>query len=782
MQTTNNQGRYFRYLQKKGGSMKWVWRSLGVILLVVILAGGSLYLIMWQTASDPPAEGQVAGLSGEVTIRLDDEGIPFITADTRADAFTALGYLHAHHRMFQMELVRRLVAGRLSEWFGEQAAGLDERQRTLGFYHMAAQDLKSLDPETSRLLEAYVAGINQWIGERKFHSPEFMVLMTRPDHWKPVDCLSILVYQTWFSHSLMDDDPTWQKLVEILGPDIIPSLTQPLPWEKTTLGMIQTLPGLAGVLPGPMTRASNSWVTSPVKSASGAAMHASDPHLPVASVPGFWYLVRMDTRDGLSVTGVTAPGLPLIAMGKSKVAAWSFTVASLDILDYYRFRQPSGDSLSILGPDGAEPLILRTDSVLVNGEDHPRLFTVRSTPVGPVLSQDSLGLIAIRWAGFDFSPAQMMKHALSLPDVTDFSSFRKAVTGFGALDVNWIYSDSAGHIGYQLGTPVPVREKSVLAFTLLDGANRDHRWKGYLNPEATPHQLDPETGWLASCNNRIVGPGYPHDLPGYYDPYRYLRISQLLAQDTVFTSGDFHRFQSDSVSSRAVQWKSLLSEGLRQAGEPVWADRIDQWNGTAGRDSQEATLFNQWWVELKRQLLEDSLGDEWKAGREAINQLLSRPVSVVTDDSRTPEAESLNDLSATAAKKVLAGGPVPVWGSVSLLEINHPLSVVPGLDVFLGLNRGPFALSGDGSSLNASFSHFDEERGVFLTDAAPSMRFVLDWSTPDSFSIIGNLGQSGNPFSDLYDNWLDNWLSGKGHVVGASPGTTRLAFRLVPVR
>lgn len=762
--------------------MKWIGRSLGVGFLILILLVGGAWLVMWQTASDPAPEVHVTGLSGQVTIRLDDEGVPFITASTRSDAFTALGYLHAHNRMFQMELVRRLVSGRLSEWFGDQAVRLDERQRRLGFYHMAKQNESALDSTTRRYLDSYVAGINQWIEERWFHSPEFLVLMTRPEKWKPVDCLSILVYQTWFSHSLMDDDPAWQKLVELFGPDIIPSLNQPLPWEKTTLGGDIMLPGLAGSLPGPMTKASNSWVTSASKSANGAAMHASDPHLPVSSVPGFWYLVRIDTEDGMSVTGVTAPGLPLVAMGKSDSIAWSFTVASLDVLDYYRFRQPDGDSLSVVGVKGVEPLQLRTDSIRVKGEDHPRFFTLESTPVGPVISKDSLGVIALRWAGFDFSPASMMKQALSLPDATDFESFRQAVTGFGALDVNWVYSDRTGHIGYQLGTPVPVREKSVLAFTLLDGANPDHRWKGYLSLQETPHKLDPASGWLASCNNRIAGPDFPHDLPGYYDPYRYLRISRLLGQDTVFTVADFHRFQADSVSSRAVQWKSLLSEGLRREGEKVWADRIDQWDGTAGRGSREATLFNRWWVELKRQLLEDSLGDEWQTGREAINQLLSRPVKEVTDHLKTPGVESLSEVSGAAAKAVLASGPVPEWGTVSLLEINHPLSVVPGLNAFLGLNRGPFSLAGDGSSLNASFSHYDAERGVFLTDAGPSMRFVLDWSSPDSFSIIGNLGQSGNPFSVLYDNWLDNWLQGNGHVVGRSPGSVQYEFRLMPVR
>src|SRR5687768_14656333 len=95
------------------------------------------------------------------------------------------------------------------------------------------------------------------------------------------------------------------------------------------------------------------------------------------------------------------------------------------------------------------------------------------------------------------------------------------------------------------------------------------------------------------------------------------------------------------------------------------------------------------------------------------------------------------------------------WGELCTLRIRHPLARVKILDTWLNLDRGPFPAAGDPGTLNANFHSYDEEKKQFHSNIGPSMRFVLDWSNLDAFTINGALGQSGNPYSPHYDDFLE---------------------------
>ena len=82
-------------------------------------------------------ELQLAGLEAPVTVMRDDKGMAYIYAQSGHDATMAQGFVTAQDRLFQMELLRLLSCGRMSELAGDAAKHLDIRSRTIGFYRNA---------------------------------------------------------------------------------------------------------------------------------------------------------------------------------------------------------------------------------------------------------------------------------------------------------------------------------------------------------------------------------------------------------------------------------------------------------------------------------------------------------------------------------------------------------------------------------------------------------------------------------------------------------------------
>src|SRR6185436_15455893 len=197
----------------------------------------------------------------------------------------------------------------------------------------------------------------------------------------------------------------------------------------------------------------------------------------------------------LNVVGVTYGGAPFVVMGHNDAIAFSFTVASVDVIDYY---------------DDAPRATIARESIRVKGEEQPRMLEVKSGERGVMIDEKT----SMHWAGFDFPPGELADAAYRLQRGKTFDDFRRAVTRFGALDANWIYSDRAGNIGYQLGVPIPIRDFD--SYVRQKASDPRSAWRGYRALDETPHALNPQQGFLASCNNQIVPPNWPYPIPGFY--------------------------------------------------------------------------------------------------------------------------------------------------------------------------------------------------------------------------------------------------------------------------
>ena len=738
--------------------MIWVKRCLIVcIILLATLWFGGRWLLSFSVA-DYSGVVVAKGIKENVEITFDKKGIPQIWAKTDRDMYYSLGWLHASERLFHAEIIRRYAYGELSEIVGDIAFNLDVKQRKIGFARKAAEDLSSLDPLYRAFIESYCNGLNDWVESRTILPPEFVIMGFEPRKWTPEDVATILYYQTWYSHEIMDDDEDFQELISIVGAGLDSVLLNEDTWSPSTISKNDEFS--YKTLPNMMSYASNAWAVSPSKSVSGHAMIASDPHLQVNSAPGFWYLAGLRSEEGTHFLGTTVPGIPVGIMGHNDSISVAFTVASVDLIDYYTEKKDPNDSLYVLRGDSHEKMQQHTESIFVKDEEVPRKVTVYKTSTGVVMNSDQTSVKTMHWAGFDFNVADILESMFKLNKAQNISDFRTNVVRLGALDVNWMYSDRKGNIAYQLASPVPKRNYNTYTVNIPSDSTT---FSSYYPLEETPHQINPKKGWLATCNNKITPEGWDYPLPGFYDNWRIMMAEKQLNAKPKFDQKDFEEMQMDITSGIAVKHKQLLIAGAKKLGENDLVTSLMEWDGKLISTEKRSVLFRYWWYFLPKAVFQDELGEKWEMGGSAIEKIIEQNVTHVIDNKHTAEKETIEDASAIALKEALKFKQKPF---ASIHKVKHMVfGDIALLDMWLDVNRGAFPAHGDAGSLNQNFTVYDKKTQDFHQEVGASMRYVLDWGNIDGFTIQTNLGQSGNPFSPYYDNFLADWQEGKRWVV-----------------
>ena len=723
----------------------WVSLVTVPVLMAAIWFGGRVWVA--GSAMEYSGQASLPGLDKPVEILFDGRGIPRIHARTDADALRALGWLHAGERLFQMELVRRIARGELAELFGGAALEMDLINRSFGFARRVEEDPPELQPQTRALLEAYVEGINARLAGAERLPPEFSLLRTSPRPWTVDDVLTVAYYQSFYATTLVQRiSEAWRVVVTHFGPESGQWLGGLHHW------MIPSVPALR------LTEGSNTWAVAPRRSASGAALHASDPHLEYNIAPGMWYAAGLHSQEGLNVLGVTAAGLPMINMGHNGDIAWAFTVAPVDLFEIWRQPRDPENPDQALGADGPEPILARTESFRIQGREVPQEWTFHYTPRGRVLEMNDDELLVMQWSGFELPIGELIENALNINKAHDFDSFRAAASQVGALSVNWSYTDRHGNIGYVQSTAIPKRRHSEY-FSVLDATNPDHGWDGFYPPEERPWAFNPEQGWLGNANNHAAGDDWPYDIPGFYKHLRMRRISALLSEDRLFDSEDMHAFQLDRVSDRALSWKGWLADVAENSGRDAIATELRAWDGNMRTDSETAGLFIRWWNYLPIALFGDQTQPGWRDMRVVLDEWLHTP-ELVAD-----LLEIDRDSAALAAlEDALKAGAWPL-GAVQDLTIQHPMAQNGLLDRWLNLTRGPIPMGGDAASLNVTYASFNPDSARLQARAGASMRYVMDWSDPDQFTLNLTLGQSGHPKSPHFDDFLPDFMGGNPWTV-----------------
>ena len=761
--------------------------ALLILLLATVIAGW-----FWLRTSLPQTRGtvEVDAVAASVEIVRDENGVPHIFAATPEDAYAALGYVHAQDRLWQMETMRRLGAGRLSEIFGKTTVGLDRYSRTFGLYRLAEAQVERLPPGDRRLLEAYARGVNAFLRSPSGAlPPEFVLLRHEPENWRPADSLvwarimAMRLSRNWGSELLR-----W-RMSRRLTPAQIRELwpdedgDAPITLSDRVRAASLPLDRLAGAVPEEFTSAdaSNAWAVSGSHTGSGKPILANDPHLGFGA-PILWYLAHLEA-PGLSLTGATVPGVPLLILGHNSRIAWGMTTTGGDLEDLFLEDIDPGNPDRYLTPDGPKPFQRRTEEIKVRGEASLTLH-LRETRHGPVISDlvdDATGtagdttrdaqVVALASAALrddDDTPRAL----LGMNRASDWPSFVEAARNFAAPQQNLFFADTAGDIGLISPARLPVR-RGGNGLAPVSGADAGHDWVGFVPFEALPRTHNPRSGFIVNANNRLVGASYPYLITRDWDTsWRAIRIEESLTRADEHAARDAAALQMDTLSTAARSLMPLLLAA--PAPSPRAAAAIElmrDWDFRMRRDRPEPLIYAAWVLHLMETIAADELGslfEEYGRARPGFLRAVLTRNRHWCDDVKTDRKESCDDRIASALDHALAGiardqGDDMAdwrWGKAHRADFVHRVfSRVPLIDRLIEMtietdggddtvNRGQSV--GFGPSPHRH-SHGAGYRAVYdLSDLARSR-----------FSIA--TGQSGNPLSSHYRDQLERWRDG-GHI------------------
>jgi penicillin G amidase len=774
--------------------MKWLRRilyGLGALVALIAIVGAGGYL--WLRTSLPQTTGTIAvpGLGAEVEIVRDGDGVVTIRARDEADAFYALGFVHAQDRLFQMEMMRRVGAGRLSEVAGPDAIGVDTYMRILGLYRLAEAEAAALPDDMRATVDAYAAGVNAFLEVRRGAlPPEFQLRGVDPEPWRPADSL------VWGKLMAMQLSDNWSeellryRLSGKLSPtqlnelwpappnhDLgVPQAKKPDDRAELSPTPSPTLPRFAGDEKG----ASNSFVVAGSRSASGKPLLANDPHLGLQN-PIQWYLVRMETPS-LRLVGATAPGVPMLLIGHNGHVAWTFTTTHSDTQDLFVEKLLPDDSTRYLGPSGPMAFETRAEVIKVYG-DNDVLLNVRQSRHGPILSDapslewsDKEQVLALAWPALASDDAT----ALSLYRINrarNAGELRTALADFDSPMQNIVYADTAGHVGFVAAGRMPIRKNLSGAGEMpAPGWTGDYDWTGYLQVDALPQLADPPAGWIATANNDIRPPGYAPFLGARWEtPYRFRRIADLIIGTPRHTVETLEAIQLDTLSLAAQELMPVLLGHMEESKIPrpefVAFEMMKTWDFRVTRDRPEPLIFTAWLAELNRAVLSGSLGDQFEDYAaynltEVIN-LIRTPESRWCDDVRTPTAENCGTAVYNAFFAALRNltdtyGNDPTrwrWGDAHQARFGHP--VFDRIPVLRDLLHDPIATDGDNFTVNRATPRVDFESVVFPDVHGAGLRVVFDLADLDRSRFIIAGGQSGNPLSAHYGDQIERWRDGQ---------------------
>lgn len=769
--------------------MKFIKKSLKVILILIVLivVGAWLYSRTYQP--NYSGELELNNLSDEVTIYFDEVGVPHIEAQNQQDAYTALGYVHAQDRLWQMELIRRIASGRLSEIFGKDLLQTDVFFAGLGIEEAAEKSISALDKnsEPYLLTQAYLNGINQFINEGK--TPlEFSLVGVEKENYTIKDVYNVFGYMAFSFAVAHKTDPLLTEIKEKLG-DAYFNEIMTTDLNELTINKYETkeikgelsaaVSKLMDKLPVSTFIGSNSWVIAPEKTKNGKVLFANDPHIGF-SQPSVWYENHIKTPD-FEIYGFNIALMPFPLLGHNREYAYGLTMLANDDLNFYVEENNVENDNQYKTSDGYKSYALRSKTIKIKDEADTT-FTVKVSKHGPIMNgiishMNDDRPIAMHWLYTQLDNEQLdvsyeMSHANSL------NSFRTAVSKIHAPGLNVMYGDAKGNIAWFASAKLYQLRDSLSSKLYLDGASGNDEITEFLPFDENPQAINPSWNFVYSANNQpdsVRGKLYP----GYYQPQdRAKRITTLLNQKNDFTKQDVEQMiydvQSATVSDIA---KDLLQNVNREdlsASQKKALSILESWNGDYQKTAIAPTIYNRFLYEVLAATYKDELGDSFtlfinsQLQDQALPIQINRENSIWWDNVKTKNiTETRNEiitnsfLSAYSFLEDQLGEDVDnwMWKRVISLEHEHAIGKAGGVlrSIF---NVGPFETIGGNEVINNQIFQLDST-GVYKITAGPSTRRVIDFSDIENSSGILPTGQSGNVFSDHYKDQAQKFVDGE---------------------
>lgn len=765
-----------------------------LLLCLLLLAFAPLGCFA-QEPTVPTQQINAAGLKSKVTIRRDDRGIPYIEAANDSDLYFAQGYATAQDRLWQMDLLRRVARGQLSEIFGRQptAAGTivdeDKRWRKYGFARIAEQTLPLLAPELRLALADYARGVNAYIGSlnEKSLPPEFKILQYRPAEWQPTDSIIIGkiladgLSTTWrfdlVKASLQDLSPEkLNQLYNAVTPDDVllvgkddDSAKRKTQSAKSKISSLSDA-GFAELTKAENVRknslervgmyaedlaASNNWVISGKRTADGKPILANDPHLP-ASVPSVWYLVNLNSPN-VNTAGVSLPGAPGVILGHNAQIAWGATNVGPDVQDLYLEEFNPSNPHQYKTPAGWQNAEVRREEIMVrkspvSPETETETLEVTETRHGPIYFEDGGHRYALKWTAFDPHNNEF-EAFFFLNRARNWDDFRQALKRYGGSMQNFVYADVAGNIGWYAAGRVPIR-KTGNGSLPYDGATEAGEWTGTVPFEELPNLYNPPENFIVTANQRIVGKSYKYQeiVRDFAAPFRARRIYNLISTNPKITAENVNEIQHDIFNLPFSRFaREVVAD---KAASDDTLKLFANWDGKMSADSKAALLTSEMQAAFGKRVFDANLSNAQRSQFRVSNlmsfldRLIAAKPAVWLPKEFANYTELLKacekDANENITKRLGADSTKWTWGEANKIRFSHPLAAVPFIGGQFAID--PLPLNGGSNSPNVG--------------ANVSMRLIATPANWDATRHGIAVGESGLPNNPHYKDQLDSWYKG----------------------
>ena len=769
--------------------MKGFLKIIKIVFLVCVLFFVAAWL--YSRTLYPTYEGELSleNLSENVTVHFDENGVPHINAETQKDAYTALGYVHAQDRLWQMELIRRIAPGRLSEIFGDKLVETDVFFAGLGLVEDANKSIAKIDinSEAYKLTMAYLDGVNQFVEEGA--TPiEYNLIGLEKTKFTVNDVYNVFGYMSFSFAIAQKTDPLLQEIKEKLGDNYLAELEIPV-YSNTALLKSEKNPIVKASFAKAMTAmyeqlpispfiGSNSWVIAADKTKNGKVIFANDPHIGF-SQPSVWYQSHIKTPD-YEMYGYSLALTPFPLLGHNRDYAYGLTMFENDDVDFYIEKNNPENLNEYETPTGFSTY--KTVQKTIKIKDAPdTTFTVKISRHGPIMNNllkqiDDQRPIAMQWI-YKKTDNQIIDVGYQISHAKSLHDFKEGVKLLHAPGLNMMYGDAKDNIAWIASGKLYKYRDSINTKLYLDGASGKDEILSYIDFEDNPQSINPASNYVYSSNNQpdtIAGVLYP----GYYLPEdRGQRIEQLLEVKNDWTQEDVQQMIFDVTSPVVPQVIANLVASLKTenftTNEQEALQNLKDWNGEYKKEDTAPTIYNRFLYEFLEGTFKDELGESFPMFmqtplmKKMIAVQAKKAVSVWFDDVTTEPKETKSDIvqrsfiNAISFLENQLGDTVSMWSWSKVISVEHGHALAAGGETLRKIfNVGPFSMDGGNEVINNQLFTLNET-GIYKVKAGPSTRRVIDFSNIENSVSILPTGQSGNVFSKHYKDQAQKYVNGE---------------------
>ena len=769
--------------------MKGFLKIIKIVFLVCVLVFVAAWL--YSRTLYPTYEGELSleNLSENVTVHFDENGVPHINAETQKDAYTALGYVHAQDRLWQMELIRRIAPGRLSEIFGDKLVETDVFFAGLGLVEDANESIAKIDinSEAYKLTIAYLDGVNQFVEEGA--TPiEYNLIGLEKTKFTVNDVYNVFGYMSFSFAIAQKTDPLLQEIKEKLGDNYLAELEIPV-YSNTALLKSEKNPIVKASFAKAMTAmyeqlpispfiGSNSWVIAADKTKNGKVIFANDPHIGF-SQPSVWYQSHIKTPD-YEMYGYSLALTPFPLLGHNRDYAYGLTMFENDDVDFYIEKNNPENLNEYETPTGFSTY--KTVQKTIKIKDAPdTTFTVKISRHGPIMNNllkqiDDERPIAMQWI-YKKTDNQILDVGYQISHAKSLHDFKEGAKLLHAPGLNMMYGDAKDNIAWIASGKLYKYRDLINTKLYLDGASGKDEILSYIDFEDNPQSINPASNYVYSSNNQpdtIAGVLYP----GYYLPEdRGQRIEQLLEVKNDWTQEDVQQMIFDVTSPVVPQVIANLVASLKTENftknEQEALKNLKDWNGEYKKEDTAPTIYNRFLYEFLEGTFKDELGESFPMFmqtplmKKMIAVQAKKAVSVWFDDVTTEPKETKSDIvqrsfiNAISFLENQLGDTVSLWSWSKVISVEHGHALAAGGETLRKIfNVGPFSMDGGNEVINNQLFTLNET-GIYKVKAGPSTRRVIDFSNIENSVSILPTGQSGNVFSKHYKDQAQKYVNGE---------------------